>query len=69
MIENHVRYTDSERGQEILDNWEAYVDQFVKVMPDAYAAVVEDHLEDGEDIRVSPPEPATPAAAPTESDD
>ena len=69
MIENHVRYTDSERGEEILDNWSAYVDQFVKVMPDAYADVVQQRLADGEDIRLSPPpQPETPAA-PTEGDD
>ncbi|QSG15604.1 glutamate synthase large subunit [Halapricum desulfuricans] len=69
MIQNHVRYTGSEKGQEILDHFEEYVDQFVKVMPDAYAEVVRQHLEDGEDIRVSPPAAPTTAANPTEGDD
>ncbi|QSG09170.1 glutamate synthase large subunit [Halapricum desulfuricans] len=68
MIENHVRYTGSEKGQEILEDFEEYLETFVKVMPDAYAEVVEEHLEAGEDIRVSPPAPTT-AASPTEGDD
>ncbi len=57
LIENHVAYTESERGAEILEMWDEAVEQFVKVMPDAYAAVVEEHLAQGEDIRVSPPNP------------
>ena len=69
MIENHVRYTGSEKGQEVLDHFEEYIDQFVKVMPDAYAEVVRQRLEDGEDIRVSPPAAPTTAANPTEGDD
>ena len=69
MIENHVRHTDSERGREILDDWEAYVDQFVKVMPDAFAAVVEEHLETGEDIRLSPPPSPSQPVPPTGGDD
>ncbi|MDY6780867.1 MAG: glutamate synthase-related protein, partial [Halobacteria archaeon] len=55
MIENHHRYTGSEKAREVLDNWDEYVDKFVKIMPDAYARVVEEHLEEGEDIRISPP--------------
>ncbi|MFW5929571.1 MAG: glutamate synthase large subunit, partial [Halobacteriota archaeon] len=59
MVENHYRYTGSEKAAEVLDDWESYVDRFVKVMPDAYAEVVERRMEEGEDIRVSPPpEPA-----------
>jgi len=69
MIENHVRYTGSDKGQEILDNFEKYIDQFVKVMPDAYAEVVDQHLEDGEDIRISPPKSPNTTASPTEGDD
>ncbi|MFW6017785.1 MAG: glutamate synthase large subunit [Halapricum sp.] len=69
MIENHVRYTGSDKGQEILDNFDAYLDQFVKVMPDAYAAVVRERLEAGEDIRVSPPPAPATTASPTEGDD
>jgi glutamate synthase (NADPH/NADH) large chain len=36
LIVNHVRYTGSTRGQEILDNWEAYKGKFRKVMPVEY---------------------------------
>ncbi|WP_135661963.1 glutamate synthase large subunit [Halorhabdus rudnickae] len=69
MVENHARYTDSQRAKEILDNWESYVAQFVKVMPDAFAEVVEERLEQGEDVRSSPPpKPSTPTF-PTEGDD
>ncbi|PSP75558.1 glutamate synthase large subunit [Halobacteriales archaeon QS_3_64_16] len=60
LVENHVAYTDSERGQEVLENWESFVGQFVKVMPDAYAAVIAEH--DREDVRTSPPRSAAVAA-------
>ncbi len=36
IIENHQRYTDSERAQMILDNWGDYLPKFVKVMPVDY---------------------------------
>ena len=36
LILNHVRYTGSSRGQEILDNWDAYKGKFRKVMPVEY---------------------------------
>lgn len=36
LIENHVRYTASSRGQEILDNWDEYLPKFIKVMPLEY---------------------------------
>nr|WP_136688092.1 glutamate synthase large subunit [Halorhabdus amylolytica] len=69
MVQNHARYTDSDRATEILDNWEEYVPQFVKVMPDAFAEVVEERLAEGEDVRASPPpKPSTPTF-PTEGDD
>jgi glutamate synthase (NADPH/NADH) large chain len=58
MVENHFLYTGSERAEAILDDWETYAGQFVKVMPDAYAAVIEEHLDRNEDIRTSLP--ATP---------
>jgi len=69
LVENHARYTDSDRAAEILDNWDTYVEQFVKVMPDAYAAVVEQRLAEGEDIRASPPPKPTTTTFPTEGDD
>ncbi|MCL6644355.1 MAG: glutamate synthase large subunit [Dehalococcoidia bacterium] len=33
LIERHVRYTGSTRGQYVLDNWERLLQKFVKVMP------------------------------------
>ncbi|MFB6284717.1 MAG: hypothetical protein ABEK59_12450, partial [Halobacteria archaeon] len=50
-----VRYTDSEKGNEVLDNWSEFRDNFVKVMPDAFAEVVEERMEEGVDIRLDPP--------------
>jgi glutamate synthase (NADPH/NADH) large chain len=56
LIENHAAYTDSERAREILENWEEYVERFVKVMPDAYHEVITER--DAEDVRDFPPAPA-----------
>jgi glutamate synthase (NADPH/NADH) large chain len=36
LIERHVRYTGSPRGQAILASWETYRGKFVKVMPIEY---------------------------------
>jgi glutamate synthase domain-containing protein 3 len=36
LIQNHVRYTDSSRGQYVLDNWPQLISKFVKVMPTDY---------------------------------
>ena len=36
LIERHVQYTGSPRGQAILADWERYRGQFVKVMPTEY---------------------------------
>jgi glutamate synthase (NADPH) large chain len=35
-IEKHLRYTDSARAKQILDNWTHYLPKFVKVMPTEY---------------------------------
>ncbi|NHN47637.1 glutamate synthase large subunit [Halostella sp. JP-L12] len=61
LVENHVAYTDSEKGKEVLENWEEYLPRFVKVMPDAYHRVITE--EGAEDVRESPPEPATVGAS------
>lgn len=55
MIENHFIYTASSRAKEILRNWDTAKGKFIKVMPDAYAAVVEENLQEGRDIRIDPP--------------
>ena len=52
LIEKHVHYTNSARGRRILQNWDFYLPQFVKVMPvDYYRALREMEL-------VQPVEPA-----------
>jgi glutamate synthase (NADPH/NADH) large chain len=40
LIENHVNYTDSTVARAVLENWEASVAQFVKVMPIDYKRVL-----------------------------
>ena len=40
LIENHMRYTGSTVAREVLDNWEASLQQFVKVMPTDYKRVL-----------------------------
>jgi glutamate synthase (NADPH) large chain len=36
LLRNHLRYTNSARAHEILQNWEHYLPKFVKVMPVDY---------------------------------
>ncbi len=36
MIEKHVQYTDSSRGKQILDNWDASLAKFVRVIAPRY---------------------------------
>ena len=36
MITNHVKYTGSEKGKEILENFDLYVSHFKKVIPEDY---------------------------------
>jgi glutamate synthase (NADPH/NADH) large chain len=66
LIENHVAHTDSDRANYVLEHWEEELAKFVKVMPDAYAAVIAER-EDA-DVRNEPPEPAGVADA-TGADD
>ncbi len=60
LVENHAAYTDSDRAQELLDNWDEHIEHFTKVMPDAYAEVIEEREAD--DVRNELP-PAADAAA------
>ena len=41
MIERHVKYTRSQRGQAILNDWDAFVPKFVKVMPKDYKRMLQ----------------------------
>ncbi|WP_396610302.1 glutamate synthase large subunit [Haloferax sp. S1W] len=56
LVENHLAYTDSDRAAELLDDWDAALGDFVKVMPDAYAAVIEEDAR--QDVRSELPEHA-----------
>jgi glutamate synthase domain-containing protein 3 len=41
MIANHYQFTNSPRAQYLLENWEAHLPLFVKVMPIEYRKVLE----------------------------
>ena len=60
LIENHVAHTDSDRGEYVLDNWDEELGKFVKVMPDAYAEIIEEREE--ADVRNELPESVTLSA-------
>ena len=61
LVENHRDYTDSARAAELLDDWEAALAEFTKVMPDAYAEVVAERSRD--DVREDLPPAAGAQAA------
>ncbi|MBK5966604.1 glutamate synthase large subunit [Thiocystis minor] len=42
LIEQHLHYTNSEVARRILDDWEAYLPKFVKVMPVDYRRALQD---------------------------
>jgi glutamate synthase domain-containing protein 2/glutamate synthase domain-containing protein 3 len=56
LLENHYACTNSRKAERILSNWKASAQQFVKVIPNAYAEVVERNLAEGNDIRLMPPQ-------------
>jgi len=60
LVEMHRHHTGSAKAERILAEWNHRVDQFRKVMPEAFARQVEKHLQEGEDIRV--PVPSSPEA-------
>jgi glutamate synthase (ferredoxin) len=41
LIQNHVNYTQSVKGQAVLANWEGNIPKFVKVMPKDYKRVLQ----------------------------
>ena len=45
LIENHLRYTNSLRAREILDDWDNYLPKFVKVMPVEYRRALREMQE------------------------
>jgi len=58
MLENHAAYTNSSKARRILERWRENTAKFVKVIPAAYAEVIERHLAEGKDVRLAPPPPA-----------
>jgi glutamate synthase (NADPH/NADH) large chain len=42
LIENHRRYTGSDRARMILENWDEYLPKFIKVMPVEYRRALEE---------------------------
>ncbi len=45
LIENHRHYTGSERARQILENWDAYLPKFIKVMPVEYRRALQEMKE------------------------
>ena len=41
LIENHYEFTASQNAKRLLDNWDESKGLFIKVMPSAYALVLE----------------------------
>jgi glutamate synthase domain-containing protein 3 len=41
LLEKHLKYTQSTRAKDILDNWESRLPLFVKVMPMEYKQSLE----------------------------
>ncbi|MCG5515757.1 MULTISPECIES: glutamate synthase large subunit [unclassified Ectothiorhodospira] len=59
LIQRHLDYTGSTRAKTILDDWEAWLPRFVKVMPVDYRRA----LEDLQAQKARPPEPNKPPKA------
>jgi glutamate synthase (NADPH/NADH) large chain len=42
LISKHLQYTNSEQAKRILDNWNEYVEKFIKVVPIEYKKVLQE---------------------------
>jgi len=51
LLENHARYTNSKRAQDILADWEAYLPKFHKVMPTEYRRALNEMAEQNADVQ------------------
>jgi glutamate synthase (NADPH/NADH) large chain len=51
LLENHARYTNSERAKDILANWQAYLPKFLKVMPTEYRRALNELANEAEQAR------------------
>lgn len=45
LIENHLKYTGSDKAKAILDSWDEYLPKFIKVMPVGYKLLLEQESE------------------------
>ena len=48
LVTNHVEYTASERGKEVLENWDEVKEKFVKIIPPKYKEIMAERREDEE---------------------
>ncbi len=53
LVERHLLYTGSARAKEILDNWDAALPRFYKVMPTDYAKALADMKREKATARVA----------------
>ncbi len=51
LLENHIRYTDSEKAQFILNNWEEELPKFIKVFPIEYKRVLGEMMKEDAEIK------------------
>jgi glutamate synthase (ferredoxin) len=40
LVSKHVEYTDSKRGKDILENWDSFLNKFLKILPEDYERVL-----------------------------
>jgi glutamate synthase (NADPH/NADH) large chain len=59
LVKNHAAYTDSDRANALLEDWDDALADFVRIMPDAYAEVIKERARD--DVRNEPPAAASVA--------
>lgn len=68
LVQNHAAYTESDRANELLANWEEAQQSFVKVMPDAYQQAIKER-PDADARRSLPSSPVAPDHPVSESAD
>ncbi|GHC30108.1 glutamate synthase [Aidingimonas halophila] len=62
LLENHLVYTGSRRARALLDDWTMTLKCMRKVVPEAYADIVNRELSEGRDIRTALPSVAREVA-------
>jgi NAD(P)H-dependent glutamate synthase small subunit len=66
MLTDHVRYTGSAHARRLLEDWPQSHARFVKVIPEAYAKLLERKRRAGAEVGTPAP-PAAPAMPPSEN--